>query len=478
MSAGRQLQVAVLAAAFALGTTACHGAGVNKAGGSSPTRSKPLTLTLLTGDSLWVPEFAAAVERLSHGSMRIDAKVAGNLPDYEAHTVEAVRAGTYQLGSVGARVWDAFGVTSLDAVLAPFLVDNLALEQRVLASPLATRMLAALDRAGVVGLALLPGPLRRPLGLSRPLVGPGDYRGATIAIRLGGVARATFTALEATVKGYPLGHLPPVSGAELDLNTITENGYQAQARALTANVVLWPRPQTIFANRAAFNRLTPAQQEILRRAGRESLGPELTDVEKNEAAGLAGICGRGTLSLLTASAAQLAALRTAVQPAYRMLERDPLTRELVVQIGKLRTEAPAVATDSVHCPRARTQATAASLLNGQWQVTASSNDLLAAGAAPAEAERQRGGGTLRLTNGSWTGREPLSGFAWSGRYTAHGNLVRLTTTVCPRDEGLCVRNTIAEFTWSVYDDRLSLALVSGTPSYWGLIAKPLTLIRR
>jgi hypothetical protein len=57
-----------------------------------------------------------------------------------------------------------------------------------------------------------------------------------------------------------------------------------------------------------------------------------------------------------------------------------------------------------------------------------------------------------------------------------GNVLRLITSVCPRYEG-CVSNSIAHFTWSVYEDRLSLALVSGIPSYWGLIAKPLTRVR-
>src|SRR5207244_6643586 len=136
-------------------------------------------------------------------------------PSYESKTIDAVRRGQADLGAVGARVWDAFGVKSFRALVAPFLVDSLALEQRVLAGPLAARMLAGLDRAGVVGLAVLPGPLRRPLGLSRRLVGPADYRRATIAIRLGGVARATFRALGATLQGSNIGHPPgPARGAE------------------------------------------------------------------------------------------------------------------------------------------------------------------------------------------------------------------------------------------------------------------------
>ena len=286
-------RVRTLAAAavltVALAAAGCTGSAANKAGGSSHSTAKPLVLTLLTGDSLFAPEYADAVRRLSGGAIRIEITVAGNQPAYEVKTVESVRKGKAELGAVGARVWDAFGVTSFQPLVAPFLVESLALERRVLASSLLARMLVGLDRAGVIGLAVLPGPLRRPLGLSRRLLRPSDYRGATIAIRFGGMTRATFHALGATPKGYDIGHLPAVDGAELDSNTVAINGYDARARALTANVVLWPRPQTIFANRATFDRLTPAQRDILRRAGREALDPELARIEKDEAAGLGGI---------------------------------------------------------------------------------------------------------------------------------------------------------------------------------------------
>jgi hypothetical protein len=325
----------------------------------------------------------------------------------------------------------------------------------------------------VFGLALLLGPLRRPLGLSRPLAGPSDYRGATIAIRYGGIARATFRALGATTKGYVIGHLPALDGAELDLNTIAENGYDAKARALTANVVYWPRPQTIFANHAVFERLTPDQRRILRRAGQDALAPELARVEKDEAAGLAGVCGRAAVTLLTASASELAALRRDVQLVYAELERDALTRELIGAIGKLRRTGSIAVIDTVHCRHSRRNAVLASVLSGRWQDNASTHDLVAAGLDPGDAERQRGEATLELRDGRWTGRDQQSGFVWSGTYTVDGNVLHLVSDQCPSALP-CSSGAIAAFTWSVYDDRLSLALLSGTPSYAGLIAKPLT----
>src|SRR5215471_8995764 len=177
----------------------CDNHHLDKAGGSAP--EKPLVLRLAAHDDDYAyGNFAAAVARLSGGSMRIsvvpDWRVTGDRReiDYEAATVSDVRRGRIPLGIVGVRVWDLLGVDSFQALLAPFLVDTLALERRALASPPAARALAGVERKGVIGIALLPGRLRRPLGITRPLIRPQDYRDAMIGIRLGGVAQATFDA--------------------------------------------------------------------------------------------------------------------------------------------------------------------------------------------------------------------------------------------------------------------------------------------
>ena len=230
-------------------------------------------LSLVTGNSPFAEEFAAATARLSGGAIRIDIRVGRVLQaNYERFTVEDVQKGKAQLGSVAARVWDTMGVTSLRALLAPLFVDSLALQRRVLESPLAARMLAGLDRGGVVGLAITPGPLPPPARDDAPARRPRRLRGSDDRDQVRRRRPGDFRGAGATTRGYTSG-AAPFDGAELDLKTIVDNGYDAHAQALTSDIVLWPRPQTIFANRAAFARLTPAQQEILRRAGREALAP-------------------------------------------------------------------------------------------------------------------------------------------------------------------------------------------------------------
>ena len=180
-------------------------------------------------------------------------------------------------------------------------------------------MLAGTGKLGLVGLAVLPARLRKPLGVSGPLVTAEDYRGARVGTREGEVAKATFAALGAT----PVDTIPGVrrgdlDGIELDFGL---NEYEQQAKAFTANVTLWPRPVTLVINRKTFESLTPRQQDALREAGSAVLSRRLDDQEKGSAADGGLLCRRG-LRFARASNQDLAALRRAVQPVYDNLERN------------------------------------------------------------------------------------------------------------------------------------------------------------
>src|SRR5215204_3647600 len=107
-------------------------------------------------------DFVAAVEHLSSGKIRIEVKFGWRSTQpterAEQSAVDDVRAGKIDLAVIPARVWDRLGVTS----------------------SLANRMLVGVERLGLVGIALIPGELRYPLGISRSLIGATDYVGATV----------------------------------------------------------------------------------------------------------------------------------------------------------------------------------------------------------------------------------------------------------------------------------------------------------
>jgi TRAP-type C4-dicarboxylate transport system substrate-binding protein len=459
--------LALVAAVIIAAATACDGADADKAGG--PSAQEPVTLTLAKHDVNWAfAAFVAATSRLSGGSIRIEV-----LPDwrggevgYERGTVADVRAAKVQVGVVGVRVWDTMGVTSFRGLVAPFLIDNLELQRRVLESPVAAEMLEGVEQAGVVGLAVLPGALRRPLGFSRRLVRPSDYTGATVGVTPGGVARATIRALRARPNPYPPGVVSGLDGAELDLATIAQNAYDELAPALASNVVLWPRAETIVMNREAFEALTQEQQEILRRAGREALAPELRRVERDEEAALNTVCERGKLSLATASATDLGLLRAAVRPVYAELERDAQTREWIGEITKLRQDDDASSLYPLRCPKAQPNAkTAASTLEGRWTVSWSRNELLAAGIEPTDADALQGRHVLEFSNGRFRSQTDPT----TGTYTLAGDILRLVF------DNVVVGVTpgkVYELRWSVYRDSLSFAAVEGREPLLAMTMKP------
>jgi TRAP-type C4-dicarboxylate transport system substrate-binding protein len=351
---GRSELAAVLAVAgLVVAAVGCASSHADKAGGSRPAKPVVLTLAAHDDDEAY-GTFASAVERLSHGSIRISiAEGWGNTGDrreldYERGLVGAVRAGKEQLGIVGVRVWDTLGVDSFQALVSPFLIDSLDLERRAIESPEATRALSAITRAGVVGIALLPGRLRRPLGITHPLIGVDDYRRAKIGARPSAVAWRTFRALGAHPASYVAGVLSGFDGAELDSLTISQNDYDEGARALTGNIVLWPKPQTIVMNRRAYNSLTPAQRQILRDAGRQAVVPELERIARDQRLGLSTVCA-AKLHVVTATPADLAALRNAVTPVYDQIRRDPIARRWMAQIIQVKAT-QAFKPDVARCP--------------------------------------------------------------------------------------------------------------------------------
>ena len=91
------------------------------------------------------------------------------------------------------------------------------------------------------------------------------------------------------------------------------------ARHLTANVNLWPRPLVIFVNKEAFAGLATPAGRARRGAARARSGRRSPRSRRDEKEAAATLCRRG-VTFVTAANADVAALRRAVQPVYDRLE--------------------------------------------------------------------------------------------------------------------------------------------------------------
>src|SRR5690349_12058624 len=223
----------------ALAFAGCGGGG-DRAGGSGSEPATVLTMANGNDDSRHLEPFVRAVERVSGGALKI--RMANSWrdgrADFEAALIRDVAAGKADLGWAGTRAFDDVGVSSLDALHAPLLIDSYALERDVLSDPLAERLLSGVEGAGVVGVGILPGPLRKPFGPGR-LLRRQDYAGATLAIQRSKVADETLRALGARTEPISSGGaIDGFDGVEQQIASIAGNTYDHDGGVLAADVNL------------------------------------------------------------------------------------------------------------------------------------------------------------------------------------------------------------------------------------------------
>jgi TRAP-type C4-dicarboxylate transport system substrate-binding protein len=466
-----------LAAALAMGAAACGPGNLDKAGDSVP---KPAILTLAndSGDLSGAQPFADAVKEVSHGALQIRIEgPSARLGDLNSETglIRAVQAGKAQLGITGTQAFDTIAADGLQALQAPFLINSYALQRKVFDSDLPQKMLTALRPTGLVGVGLLPGVLARPFAYSRPLLSASDYRGAKIGILPSLVATETFRALGATPVSFPIATL---RGMETDVFT-ADKVFDRPGAALTGNVIFWPWPGVIFMNRRAFDSLTAGQRSELFRAAVAAQGGKV--YLGNDTGYLRDLCRRGT-RVVTASPADLAGLRAAVQPVYRMLEANPSTRAFIGQITAIR-QAMGGLPDALTCAAALSTGqsnAAASPLEGTWQVTFTKQELLAAGADPTLiylSKENWGQFTLTLRRGHWWLRliggdpgVPANDRLACGTYVVTGDKILFHR----HDHDYLGSDTEVwgPYIWTVYRDTLTFKKTGPAPMPTGLVVKP------
>jgi TRAP-type C4-dicarboxylate transport system substrate-binding protein len=224
-----------------------------------------------------VPEigpFVENVRRLGGGRLRlvvVDGWTSRRERDEERVVLEDVADGATDLAWVGARAVGAvLGVDSLEPLHAPLLFPDEKTVAGFLLSGVVTSLLAPLREAGLIGLALLPGGLRRPFGITAPLVGVEDWQDKVIRTHSSLTADATLRALGATPvlrSSAELASGPPpgVDGMDIDLKALQAWRYTGW---LTWNVALWPRLVLLVASRQRFERLSGSERHVLTEAAR------------------------------------------------------------------------------------------------------------------------------------------------------------------------------------------------------------------
>jgi TRAP-type C4-dicarboxylate transport system substrate-binding protein len=364
------LLAAALCAAAAI--AGCFPGGSERVGGQRPADTRVLTMLDPFSNGQEITAFASEVARLSGGALRIRVVDAGTAdPDYEATTIRNMQQGRADLAFAGSRAWDEFGAKRLRALSAPLLIDSYRLQERVLQSELLDPMLEELQPLGLVGIGILPGAIRRPLGVEHRLAAPSDFSGLTIGTQQSRVADATLRALGARPRRLPatIPSVDGIDGIEHSASPTDAAGLDLEGSHLMTNVDLWPRPLVVFANGRSYARLTGDEREILSAAA-TNVVPKKAAVERNlEAEASGNICRKDRATFDSATPADLRALRRAVEPVYRQLRRDPATAAAIESIQRLKDELAEPPAALPRCePAAEAPSSVETVIDGIWRM--------------------------------------------------------------------------------------------------------------
>ena len=249
---------------------------------------------------------------------------------------------------------------SFQALVAPLLIDSYDLEGKVFEQGIPEQMLEGVGELDLVGIGVLPGPMRKLLGVSKPFVAPsGLRRGGGRLSGLGRRRRIPRTLGAAPRPSAQRGRARRARRLRATAQLHRGKLLRRDAKYVTANVNLWPRPLVIVIDNEVFASLTPEQQSALRDAVSAALPEALaaSRAEDEEAAPI--LCRRG-MTFAAASESDLAELRTALEPVYADLTNDPDTK-YIAAITDLKTEiaasaeAPAAPNRGREEPRPRAQ---------------------------------------------------------------------------------------------------------------------------
>ena len=340
MFISRTSKVAGVAAGLLAVITGCSGSG-DRAGGSGI--AEPVVLTMAQGNHEppdQLVSWADEVSSRSNGGLRIEFanEWRAGETDAEIGTITDVQGGEVDLAWVGARAFDRVGLRSFQPLLAPLLVDSHDLQEAVFEAGIPAKMLDGLDELDLAGIGVLPGPMRKVLGVTHPYVTPSDFEGKVVGIGTSDLAAWTMEALGATPQDLPTGaSLDGLDAMDQQLMSIVGNRYSAEADDVAVNVNLWPRPLVIFMNGEAFDALTDDQQAALRDAAAAAVDDALADSRAEDSDAIPLLCQEG-MKLAVANDEELAELRDAVEPVYKRITSDPANEKWLGEIATIKDE--------------------------------------------------------------------------------------------------------------------------------------------
>ncbi len=341
-----QLRGAAVLASIAVlvGTAGCGSAGApSKAAQQSADDATVLTLATAGGpdgrSAAQVREFARQVQEISRGSVRIEVVLkaaADEAGAWDQAVAQSTEGGDFDMALIPTRTWEAEGVPSFAALSAPFLRASDQVVAKIVAPETAGSMMAGLKGIGLTGLALLPDGPRMLFSFDGPLLAPAQLAGKVVRAPRSSTGYATLKALGASPQALA-GDLftdalnnGTVKAAE---SSFSRAGTFPLASSTIGNLPLYVKVNSLVINTSTNAQLAANERRILVEAATKTRDA-VTGTMLHTADEAVAYCQNGG-TIVTATAAQIAAFEAAAAPIYTQLAKDAGTRALLAKIRAL-----------------------------------------------------------------------------------------------------------------------------------------------
>jgi tripartite ATP-independent transporter DctP family solute receptor len=224
-----------------------------------------------------VKYFGELIKERTQGRYSVEVYHSAQLGE-EKDTIEQVRTGVIELNRVSMA---PFNGTIKETVVPalPYIFRSEEHMHKVMDGPIGDQIKAAFEPAGLVALAFYDAGARSFYNKTKPITSVADMKGLKFRVIQSDIFVDMVAALGANATPMPYGEVYSaietgvIDGAENNFPSYdtAKHAEVAKNYSLDEHTIL---PEVFVMNKAAFDKLTPEDQEIFRQAAKDSVGKQ------------------------------------------------------------------------------------------------------------------------------------------------------------------------------------------------------------
>lgn len=266
--------------------------------------------------------FRQLVDERSKGRAKVEVYPNSQLYK-DREELEALQLGMVQMLAPSMSKFNALGVRELELFDLPYLFDNLDAVHRLTQGAVGARLLGSLENKGIKGLAFWDNGLKN-FSANRPLRSPADFRGLKMRIQPSRALDAQMRALGAIPQPMAFANVfaalqnRTVDGTENpDSNFYTQKMHRVQPY-LTVSGHGYVG-YVVVVNKKFWDSLAPDLRNVLEEAMKDATRYAADIAQQENDTALQAVRQTGKTQIITLTADQRQALKTALLPVHRQM---------------------------------------------------------------------------------------------------------------------------------------------------------------